>query len=91
MPSLIRREVLAALADAEARGDTGVRVTVGLRAGGSMDAVKEALGRSGVTSYRREAESFLAVELSREQVLRVGKLKEHVSSIWLDQPVSAAL
>ena len=90
MPSLIRREVLAAFNGAEARGEKRVGVIVGLRPGGSMNAVKEALARSGVTSYHRETESFLAVELSRQQVLRLSKLKQHVSSIWLDQPVSAA-
>jgi len=90
MTSVVRSEVLEALDRAEARGQKGVRVIIGLRPGGSMNAVKEALARSGVTSYHRETESFLAVELSRQQVLRLSKLKQHVSSIWLDQPVSAA-
>ena len=90
MTAIVRSEVLDALDRAEARGQKGVRVIVGLRPGGSMSAIKEALGRSGVTSYRREAESFLAVELSRQQVLRLAKLTEHVSSVWLDRPVSAA-
>ena len=90
MTAIVRSEVLEALGRAEARGQKRVRVIIGLRPGGSMNAVKEALGRSGVTSYRREAESFLAVELSRQQVLRLAKLTEHVSSVWLDRPVSAA-
>ena len=90
MSAIVRAEVLEALDRAEARGQNRVRVIVGLRAGGSMNAVKEALGRSGVTSYHRESEGFLAVELSRQQVLRLAKLTEHVSSVWLDRPVSAA-
>lgn len=90
MREVVRREVLDALGRAEARGQTRVRVIVGLHAGGSMSAIKEALGRSGVKSYHRETESFLAAELTRQQVLRLSKLKEHVSSIWLDGPVSAA-
>ena len=79
-----------ALDEAEARGEKKVRVIVGLRAGGSMSAIKEALARSGAKSYRRETESFLAAELTRPQVLRLAKLTKHVSSIWLDGPVSAA-
>jgi hypothetical protein len=90
MSAIVRSEVLEALDRAEARGQKRVRVIIGLRAGGSMSAIKKALGRSGVTSYRREAERFLAVELSRQQVVRLAKLTEHVSSIWLDRPVSAA-
>jgi hypothetical protein len=90
MSSVVRSEVLEALHRADARGEKKVRVIIGLRAGGSMSAIKEALGRSGVKSYRRETESFLAVELSRQQVLRLAKLTEDVSSIWLDGPVSAA-
>jgi len=90
MGAIVRAEVLETLDRAEARGQKRVRVIVGLRAGGSMSAIKEALGRSGVKSYHREAESFLAAELTRQQVLRLSKLKEHVSSIWLDGPVSAA-
>jgi len=57
---------------------------------GASSVIKEALVRSGVRSYRRETESFLAVELSRQQVERLAKLSKHVSSIWLDRPVSAA-
>ena len=90
MSAIVRSEVLDALDRAEARGQKRVRVIIGLRAGGSMSAIKEALSRSGVRSYRRETESFLAAELTRQQVLRLSKLKQHVSSIWLDQPVSAA-
>lgn len=54
-----------------------------------MDSLKDALTRLGVTQYHREAGGFLAVELSSQQVLRLAKLPEHVSSIWLDRPVSA--
>jgi len=90
MSALVRAEVLEALERAEARGQKRVRVIIGLRPGGSMSAIKEALARSGVRSYRRETESFLAVELSRQQVERLAKLTKHLSSIWLDGPVSAA-
>jgi hypothetical protein len=90
MSAIVRSEVLDALDRAEARGQKGVRVIVGLRAGGSMDSLKDALTRLGVTHYQRETAGFLAVELSRQQVLRLSKLTEHVSSIWLDRPVSAA-
>ena len=90
MSAIVRSEVLDALDRAEARGEKRVRVIVGLRPGGSMDSLKHALARSGVTQYHRETAGFLAVELSRQQVLRLSKLTEHVSSIWLDRPVSAA-
>jgi hypothetical protein len=90
MSTVVRAEVLDALDRAEARGQKQVRVIIGLRAGGSMSAIKEALGRSGVKSYHRETEGFLAAELSRQQVLRLSRLTGHVSSIWLDRPVSAA-
>ncbi|MGB9299201.1 MAG: hypothetical protein WCD51_01265 [Anaerolineae bacterium] len=90
MSAIVRSEVLEALGRAEARGEKRVRVIVGLRPGGSMDSIKNALTRSGVTQYHRETAGFLAVELSRQQVLRLSKLAEHVSSIWLDRPVSAA-
>jgi len=90
MREVLRSEVLEALDGAEARGQKGVRVIVGLRPGGSMDSIKDALTRVGVTQYHRETVGFLAVELSRQQVLRLSRLTEHVSSIWLDQPVSAA-
>jgi hypothetical protein len=90
MREVLRSEVLEALDRAEARGQKGVRVIVGLRPGGSMDSLKDALTRLGVRQYHRETAGFLAVELSRQQVLRLSKLTEHVSSIWLDRPVSAA-
>ena len=90
MSAIVRSEVLDALDRAEARGQKRVRVIVGLRAGGSMSAIKETLARSGVAQYHRESAGFLAVDLSRQQVLRLSKLKQHVSSIWLDHPVSAA-
>jgi len=90
MSTVVRAEVLGALDRAEARGEKRVRVIVGLRPGGSMDSIKDALTRSGVRQYHRETAGFLAVELSRQQVLRLSTLTEHVSSIWLDRPVSAA-
>lgn len=90
MSVIVRSEVSDALGRAEARGQKRVRVIVGLRPGGSMDSLKDALTRLGATQYYRESEGFLAVELSRQQVLRLSKLTEHVSSIWLDRPVAAA-
>jgi hypothetical protein len=90
MSAIVRSEVLDALGRAEARGEKRVRVIVGLRGPDSLAPVKDALARSGVTQYHRETAGFLAVELSRQQVLRLSKLTEHVSSIWLDRPVSAA-
>ena len=90
MSAIVRSEVLDALDRAEARGQKRVRVIVGLRPGGSMGSLKDALTRLGVRQYHRETAGFLAVELSRQQVLRLSKLTEHVSSIWLDRPVSAA-
>lgn len=90
MSAIVRSEVLDALDRAEARGEKRVRVIVGLRPGGSMDSIKDALTRLGVRQYHRETGGFLAVELSRLQVLRLAKLTEHVFSIWLDRPVSAA-
>ena len=90
MSAIVRSEVLDALDRAEARGEKRVRVIVGLRPGGSMSAIKATLAQWGATSYYRETGGFLAAELSRQQVLRLSKLKQHVSSIWLDRPVSAA-
>jgi len=88
MSRIVRAEVLDALDRAEERGQTRVRVIVGLRPGGSMNALKEGLRRLGVVHYRREAESFLAVELSRDEILGVSQLSEHVSAIWLDHLIS---
>ena len=90
MSAILRSEVLDALGRAEARGQKRVRVIVGLRPGGSMDSLKDVLTRLGVTQYHRETGGFLAAELSRQQLLRLSRLTEHVSSIWLDRPVSAA-
>jgi hypothetical protein len=55
-----------------------------------MEALKRGLGRLGVVRYRREAETFLAAELSRDEVLGISQLSEHVSAIRLDHLVSAA-
>jgi hypothetical protein len=90
MSSIVRTEVLVALDNAEEQGQTRVRVIVGLRPGGSMNALKDGLGRLGVMHYRREAEDFLAVDLSRDEILGISQLSEHVSTIWLDHLISAA-
>jgi hypothetical protein len=90
MSAIVRTEVLRALDKAEAHGDKRVRVIVGLRRGGSMEALKRGLGRLGVIHYRRESETFLAVELSRDEILGISQLSEHVSAIRLDHLVSAA-
>ncbi len=89
MSAIVRTEVLQALDKAEARGEERIRVIVGLRPGGSMDALKRGLGRLGVVHYRRESETFLVVELSREEILGLSQLSEHVSAIRLDHLVSA--
>jgi hypothetical protein len=89
MGSLVRSEVLVALDRAEARGEKRVRVIVGVRSPDSLAAVKGVLARLGVKTLARESESFLAARLSREEVLQVNRLQEHVKAIWLDQPVSA--
>ena len=90
MSRIVRTEVLDALNRAEERGQTRVRVIVGLRPRGRMNALKEGLARLGVVQYRREAESFLAAELSRDEILGISQLSEHVSAIWLDHLISAA-
>jgi hypothetical protein len=90
MSSIVRTEVLVALDDAEARGQKTIRVIVGLGPGGSMTALKDGLGRLGVMHYCREAEDFLAVDLSRDEILGISQLSEHVSTIWLDHLISAA-
>ena len=86
---LIPTEVVDALDRAEARGDKRVRVIVGLRSGSSLNALKDALQRLGVREYHRESDSFLALQLSREELLQVSQLTTHISRIWLDRPVSA--
>jgi len=90
MAAVVRKEVLIALDRAEARGEKLVRVIVGLRGADSREPVKNALHRMGVKAVVRETEDLLAVNLSREEIRRVGRLKEHVKAIWLDRPVSAA-
>ena len=90
MSELLRAEVLKALDDAEARGEKRVRVIVGLRPGSSINALKDALQRLGVREYHRESDSFLALQLSREELLQVSQLADHISRIWLDRPISAA-
>ena len=90
MPELARPELLNALDDAEARGEKRVRLIVGLRSGSSIKALKDALQRLGVRQYHRESESFLALQLSREELLQVSQLTQHISRIWLDRPISAA-
>ena len=90
MREVLRGEVLQALDKAEARGETRIRVIVGLRSGSSINALKDALQRLGVREYLRESESFLALQLSREELLQVSQLTDHISRIWLDRPISAA-
>ena len=90
MSGILRSEVTDALDRAEARGEKKVRVILGLRSGSSINALKDALQRLGVREYHRESESFLALQLSREELLQVSQLTKHVSRIWLDRPVSAA-
>jgi len=90
MAPVVRKEVLNALADAEAQGQKCVRVIVGLRGPDSLEPVQKALNRMGAMSTGRSSGSFIAVRLSREQVGQVGRLKEHVKAVWLDRPVSAA-
>jgi hypothetical protein len=87
---VVRLEVRNALADAEARGEKGVRVIIGLRGPDSLAAVKGALSRLGVKTVIRESESFLAASLSREEIRKVSRLTQHVKAIWLDRAVSAA-
>ncbi len=89
MSAIVRTEVLRALDQAEARGGKRVRVIVGLRPRSDRQVLKRALRQLGVEPALRESESFLVVRLSREEVLRVSQLSEHVSAIWLDRPVSA--
>ena len=90
MAAVVRKEVLEALSDAETRGVKRVRVIIGLRGPDSLEPVKNALHSMGVKAVVRETEDLLAVNLSREEIRRVGRLKEHVKAIWLDRPVSAA-
>jgi hypothetical protein len=86
----VRSEVLEALDRAEACGQKRVRVIVGLRSPDSLAVVKGALGRLGVKTLARESQSFLAANLTRDEILQVSQLREHVRAVWLDRPVSAA-
>jgi hypothetical protein len=90
MSPVVRKEVLKALADAQAQGQKRVRVIIGLRSPDSLAAVKAALGRAGVKTVLRESESFLAATLTREEIERVSRLKQHIKAVWLDRPVSAS-
>ena len=90
MSGIVQTEVIDALDRAEARGEKRVRVIVGLRSGSSINALKDALQRLGLREYLRESESFLALQLSREELLQVSRLTKHISRIWLDRPISAA-
>jgi hypothetical protein len=89
MSGIVRKEVMDALHRAEARGEKGVRVIVGLRSGSSINALKHSLKRLGVAKPYRESDSFLALQLSREELLQVSRLTKHISHISLDRPVSA--
>jgi hypothetical protein len=89
MATVVRREVLNALADAEAQGQKRLRVIIGLRGPASVEPVKRALEGMGVRSVVREAEDFLAANLTREEIAQIGRLKKHVKAVWLDRPVSA--
>jgi len=90
MAGVVRKDVLNALADAEARGEKRVRVIIGLHSPDSLAAVKGALARLGVKTVARESQSFLAARLSRDEIRQVSQLTQHVRAIWLDRPVSAA-
>jgi hypothetical protein len=90
MAGVVRREVLNALDEAAARGDTRVRVIIRLRGANSADPVKEALARLGAKAVLRETESFLVAKLTRAEIEQLSRLTGHVEAIWLDRPVSAA-
>ncbi len=90
LAGVVRKEVLEALDQAEARGEKRVRVIIGLRGAASLQAVKGALAGTGVKAVVRESQSFLAARLTRDEVLKISRLREHVRAIWLDRPVSAA-
>ena len=90
MSGIVQTEVMEALDRAEARGEKRVRVIVSLRSGSSINALRDALQRLGVRDYYRESESFLALQLSREELLQISQLTDHISRIWLDRPISAA-
>jgi len=89
MAGVVRKDVLNALADAEARGEKRVRVIIGLHSPDSLPAVKGTLARLGVVTVARESQSFLAARLTRDEIRQVSRLTQHVRAIWLDRPVSA--
>lgn len=89
MPEVVRKEVLKALDDAEARGEKRVRVVIGLRSAGSAKAVRGTLNRLGAKAPVRKTERFLVARLTREELEQVSQLAQHVKAVWLDQPVSA--
>ena len=89
MAKVVRKEVLHALAEGEARDEEHVRVIIGLRSPDSLAAVKGALAHMGVKTVARESQSFLAAKLTRDEILQVSQLREHVRAVWLDRPVSA--
>jgi len=89
MAAVVRKEVLEALSNAEAREVKRVRVIIGLRGPDSLEPVKNALHSMGVKSVVREAEDYLVANLTREEIEQVGRLKKHVRAVWLDRPVSA--
>ena len=89
MAGVVRKDVLNALADAEARGEKCVRVIIGLRGPDSLAPVKGTLARLGVKTVARESQSFLAARLTRDEIRQVSRLTQHVRAIWLDRPVSA--
>ncbi len=83
MSVIVQTEVADALDRAEARGEKRVRVIAGLQPGSTVIALKDALQRLGVREYHRESDSFLALQLSREELLQVSQLTDHISRIWL--------
>ena len=89
MAGVVRKDVLNALADAEARGEKRVRVIIGLHSPDSLAPVKGTLARLGVKTVARESQSFLAARLTRDDIRQVSRLTQHVRAIWLDRPVSA--
>jgi hypothetical protein len=90
MAGVVRKEVLSALDDSEARGENRVRVIIALRGPESVEPVKAALARLHVGTPLRETERFLVAKLNRGELEQVSQLTQHVRAIWLDQAVSAA-
>ena len=77
-------------ATAEAWGEKGLRVIIGLRGPESLAAIKGTLAGLGVKTVARESQSFLAARLTREEIRPVSRLTQHLRAMWLDRPVSAA-